>query len=276
MMDDEANTTALARIDPQGLLEKAIEKGADITMLKELVALADTVRAMAAKEAWYGAMARFQAECPQVLKNREANISTRSGGGFKYKYASLDALISTVGETLGKNGLSLSWRSVEITPSSVTAEALVAHRLGHVESSGKITMPIVPRGQDDTGGATPPQRVGIAMTYAKRIAALGILGLAPEDPDDTDGGDGGDGGGMDGRATGRRGDDQEPYRPDGETVIDENQMRKLMAIANGQHWTEDGIHKVIAAEPFGYQSRRNIRKKDFDAICDKLKMAPPK
>jgi hypothetical protein len=63
----------------------------------------------------------------------------------------------------------------------VVAECRVSHRDGHIETSGEIAMPIEP---GDGRGASPPQRVGIALTYAKRYALLGILGLAPEDDDD--------------------------------------------------------------------------------------------
>ena len=59
---------------------------------------------------------------------------------------------------------------------------LLAHALGHVEESGDLSMPIDLASPGV--GATPPQRVGIALTYARRYALMCSLGLAPEDDDD--------------------------------------------------------------------------------------------
>src|SRR3990167_10329286 len=173
----------LARLDPQALISKAMETGAGIDTMERLVALAKDMREVQAKEAWYGAMAEFQRTVPAIKKTATANIATRSGPGYSYRYAPLDEIMSTILPVMGPLGLSVSWRS-RVEPAQVIVSCRVSHLLGHHEESGDIAMPIV---QGDGGGANPAQRVGIAATYAKRYALLGIIGLAPEDDDDAAG-----------------------------------------------------------------------------------------
>ena len=176
--------SALARLDPQALINKALETNAGIETMERLVALAKDVREIQAKEAWYEAMAQFQLRCPAIKKTASAKIQTRAGGSYTYRYAPLDEIMGAIQPVMGPLGLSVSWRS-RVEPDKVIVSCRVSHTFGHHEESGEIAMPIV---QGDGTGATPPQRVGIAATYAKRYALLGIIGMAPEDDDDDDAG----------------------------------------------------------------------------------------
>lgn len=176
-------STSLMRLDPQALLQSAVENGAGIETLERLVSLAKDVRAQQAKEAWHRAISQFQEECPKILKARKASISTRGGGSYSYHFASLSDLMSTISPVMGPLGLSVSFR-MRYADGQVVATCLVAHEMGHSESSGEVAMPY---DKGDGTGANPAQRVGIASTYAKRYALLAILGIAPED--DTDGQD---------------------------------------------------------------------------------------
>jgi len=175
-------SVALARLDPQALIQAAVEHGSGIETLERLVALAKDVRAQQAKEAWLSAMAEFQRTCPQIKRSRKANIPTRGGGSYSYSYAPLAEIISKIQPVMGPLGLSVSFR-VHHEKDQVIAICQVAHELGHSEGSGEVAMPVT---QGDTG-ANPAQRVGIASTYAKRYALLAILGIAPEDDTDAHG-----------------------------------------------------------------------------------------
>ena len=173
-------STALVRIslDPQALIHAAIEKGSGIETLERLVALAKDVRAEQAREAWHAAMSEFQRRCPKIRRSATAKIaSRRTGAAFSYSYAPLSEIVTTIAPVLGAVGLSVSFR-VRYEPERVIASCRVSHELGHHEESGDVAMPVV---GDDGAGASPPQRVGIASTYAKRYALLAILGLAPQD-----------------------------------------------------------------------------------------------
>jgi ERF superfamily len=174
--------TALAPLDPQALITRAVEHGAGIEVLERLVALAKDVRAMQAKEAWHRAMAEFQRTCPPIIKTGRARIATRGGGAFTYRYATLDEILRTVQPIMGPLGLSLSWIGGVTAANQVSQSCRISHELGHAEDSGFVSIPV---GSVDEGrGVSSAQRVGIALTYAKRYALLAILGLAPEDDPD--------------------------------------------------------------------------------------------
>jgi len=172
---------ALVRIDPQYLLQKAVESNASIETLERLVALAKDVREVQAREAWHAAMAEFQRRCPPIKKTNTAQIATAKGYYYEYRYAALDEIMETIRPLLGELGLSVSWSS-RVEPQRVVVSCRIAHALGYSENSGEISMP-VPDSQD-RGGGNPSQRVGSALTYARRYSLLQVTGLAPEDDDD--------------------------------------------------------------------------------------------
>lgn len=170
--------TSLVKLDTDGLIRIALEKGAEVGTMERLFTLAKEVRAEQAREAWYRAMAEFQARCPVIKKTATAKITT-TRGSYAYAYAPLDEILSTIHPIMGPLGLSISWRS-RLEPNAVVVNCRIAHQLGHHEESGEMAIPL----STDERGANPAQRVGSATTYAKRYSLLGIIGMAPEDDDD--------------------------------------------------------------------------------------------
>lgn len=257
--------SALARLDPQALITKALETGAGIDTMERLVALAKDVREVQAKEAWYEAMAEFQRRCPAIKKTATAKITTRSGPGYTYRYAPLDEILSVIQPVMGPLGLSVSWRS-RVEPAQVIVSCRVSHTLGHHEESGEIAMPIV---QGDGTGATPPQRVGIAATYAKRYALLGIIGMAPEDDDDA--------ASAPAPEDGRDAHDETQIPLPGQGVISEPQTKRFYAIARGTKpvaWTDDQIHDLLTS--YKVNAVAEITMAAYDPIIEKLKAGPKK
>lgn len=250
----------LSRLDPQALITTAIEKGAGIDTMERLVALAKDIRDVQAKEAWYSAMAEFQRTCPPIKKTRTAKIQT-ARASYTYSYAPLDEIMSVIQPVMGPLGLSVSWHS-RVDTDKVVVTCRISHTLGHHEESGEIAMPIV---QGDGTGANAAQRVGIAATYAKRYALLGIIGLAPEDDDDA----GHQGNGQDRTPSG----DEPPAESD-TSVISEGQQRRLYAIARGSGWTDEQIHDLLSG--YRYNSAKEIQLKDYEKIVNGLKAEPKK
>jgi len=255
----------LVRLDPQALIEQAISKGAGMDTLERLVALAKEVRAQVAREAWYAAMADFQRRCPPIKKTKRAEIRS-ARGGYAYSYAPLDEILSTIQPVMGDVGLSVAW-STKVEAERVVAACRISHALGHAEDSGEIAIPIN-LGQAEGVGANPAQRVGIAMTYAKRYSLLGIIGMAPEDDDD-------------GKSGERQGPGRvEPDDPAGiraggvdpDAIISEGQLRRFHAIASGAKWTPDQVHDFLAGHK--YNSSKEIRLVEYDALVDRLKQGP--
>jgi ERF superfamily len=169
----------MVQLDPQALIQSALDQGADIDKLERLIALAKDVRAEIARAAWYKAMAEFQEKGTRIMKSKRANM-----GKFSFDYAPLDEILSVVQPVMGPLGLSISFRLIadQSNEKQVTYIARIVHALGHHEDSGPVTIPITQGGVvAEEKGANPAQRVGIAHSYSKRYAALAILGIAPED-----------------------------------------------------------------------------------------------
>lgn len=265
--------TLPAQLDPQALIARAIDAGAGIDTMERLFALAREMREVKAKEAWYAAISEFQRECPAIMKTKTARIQSRGGAGYEYRYAPLEEITTTIGPVMGRLGLSFSWRS-RVEPDRVVVSCRVSHTLGHHEESGEIAIPIS-QGAADGMGATPPQRVGIAATYAKRYSLLGIIGMAPEDDDDaaSAGSQGTSGNSARIEGSGCQPGGQTAHGQDLESVVTEPQLKRLMAIASGKKWSDEAIHTLIAG--YGYTSRKDVKVKDYEAICDKLKLDPP-
>jgi hypothetical protein len=179
----EGKSQAIARVDSQSLLEKAIEKGASIETIERLVALAKDVREVQAREAWHQAMAEFQRRVPPIKKDSTAKVVTMRGQ-YSYSYAQLGDILEIIRPIMGDLGLSVTWET-DMQTNRVVVSCKVSHVLGHTETSGKVSMPI----PDDAerGGGNPSQRVGSALTYARRYSLLCVTGLCPEDDDDARG-----------------------------------------------------------------------------------------
>src|SRR5262245_6573256 len=133
VLDATPTDGALVRLNPQQLIAQALSAQAPIETVEKLVALAERVHAVTARQAWHEALAAFQAECPPIPKSRKANIPLRSGGSYSYTYAALQDVLNVVTPHLAKHGLSRRWVGAKTDATSVTIVCLIAHRLGHEE-----------------------------------------------------------------------------------------------------------------------------------------------
>lgn len=170
---------ALARIDPQALISAAIQKSAPIETLERLVALAKEVKTWTAKEAYHQAISDFQRDCPTIKKTATASIPTQAGT-LEFSYAPLDEICAAITPVLSKYGLSYSWRQAKATqPNAVAVTCRISHSLGHSEESEATEIPY-----RSGGNLNPGMAVGSALSYAKRYALCGMLGIAPQGEDD--------------------------------------------------------------------------------------------
>ena len=175
-------STALALLDVNALVDKAMSSGAGLETLERLFQLSKEVRAEQAKSAWYQAMAKFHAEVPEIRKTKTARVRTKDRNGnwsgeYTYNYAPLEEIISVCRPVLAKQGLSATFQIV-IHAGAVQAVCIVAHDLGHAVET-PFTVPTDPGSRMNAA-----QQVASASTYARRYAYLAALGLAPEDDDD--------------------------------------------------------------------------------------------
>jgi hypothetical protein len=273
MQDEKAGTAIIRRIEPNALLQAAVEKGASVETLEKLLALAKDVRAEQAREAFNRAFAEFQSKCPPITKSKTAKIATRTGGSYSYSYTPLEDITEKIVPVMAPLGLSVSYR-MGGTKDSVHAVAIITHEMGHFKESGEVHMPVVAGGV----GANPAQCVGIAATYARRYALLAVTGISPqgEDPD----------------AAPPNGTDSEPQgaqqstsdlQSKHEELKNENlqqpaqqypdlitvpQQKRLYAIAKKAGWRDDEMKKALVGQ-FGYKSSKEIPKGErYEIICN--------
>ena len=111
------------------------------------------------------ALAKAQGEITGALKDS-------SNPFFKSKYADLAACWDACRSQLSKNGLSVI-QTTEPATNGICVVTLLAHSSGQW-IRGKLWM---------TPKDTSPQGIGSAITYARRYALAGIVGLAQIDDD---------------------------------------------------------------------------------------------
>jgi hypothetical protein len=126
----------------------------------------------------FTALAAAQGELPVIAKTKEATVrgETKAGKPFdyKYKYADISDVLHAVLPTLAKHNLSL------VQPTAVEGNALMIRtRLGH--ASGQWIESEYPV----CGLVGDHQKMGSAMTYARRYALCSLLGVAADE--DVDG-----------------------------------------------------------------------------------------
>jgi hypothetical protein len=270
--------TALARLDPQSLIAMAIEQKAPLEYLERLVSLAERVQAISAKQAYDKAMSAFQVECPPIYKTGRAKIVTRGGGSYGYAFAPLDEITSAISPVMGKFGLSFRWRvpsaeectaaGIKAGPDLVAIICRITHELGHYEESGIISMP-VEKTQEGGSGANPLQRVGIALTYAKRYSLMVAIGRSPE-PEDTDGRQAG--------TSQAPPVDQDPHGTpqavEGQ-IISEAQTKRFWAIARGTKWSDEQVHALLSEAGIMSGQPKDILVVEYEKLVDRLKKGPP-
>jgi hypothetical protein len=91
---------------------------------------------------------------------------------FKSKYVSLDAVIDAISEALAANEL-LLMQPTRVEDAQTILETIIVHKSGQYVSGDYPVHPV----------KADPQGEGSALTYARRYALMGMVGIAPEDDD---------------------------------------------------------------------------------------------
>lgn len=157
------------------LISQAIDKNVSVETMEKLLAMRKELKAEAAKEAFFNALAGFQADCPIIIKSA-------TGGGeksYKYQYAPLDVIVDQTKEMIQKHGFSYTIQArFEKEPPAQVAICTIHHIAGHSEES-EFRAPI-----DATGNMNIIQKNASSLTYAKRYAFCNAFGILTGDLDD--------------------------------------------------------------------------------------------
>ncbi len=126
-----------------------------------------------------GALAKAQGAFEAVERNREVEVTMKSGGKYSFTYATLDAIVDMIREPLSVNGLAYT-QGVDGSENGSVVDTLLLH------SSGQWLRTATPIRIDGSGA----QALGSGITYAKRYALTALLGIVAEEDDDANDADG--------------------------------------------------------------------------------------
>lgn len=113
-------------------------------------------------------------ELADVKRGASANIPTKSGGSYSYKYATLPDILQAVRPVLAKHNLAVLQNATQTADGSVAIWTMLVHSSGQHLVFEALPMPM---------GAIA-QETGSAITYGRRYQLLAVLGLAADDDDD--------------------------------------------------------------------------------------------
>jgi hypothetical protein len=168
-------------ITPLDMINAAVQRGASVEQITQLIALKERIEADEARKAFVIAMTAFKQNPPTIVKNKMASVTAREGGrSYNYGYADLAAVCGAVDEALAKVGIGHCWTTQQGN-GAVTVTCTLTHALGHRESTSLSS------GVDQSGGKNPIQAIGSAVKYLERYTLLAITGLAVQDGEDDDG-----------------------------------------------------------------------------------------
>jgi len=176
------------------------------------------------------ALAAFQAETPTFKKSKTAEVPTKAGGKYTYKYADLADIIPIVGPLLAKHGLSWSAK-IGRADGELVLRYILRHVSGEADSD---EMPL------SVPANCKPQELGSAITYMRRYAMTAQLNIATEEDDDGSAAQKAD------RTANRRTAAPEP-EPE-PVLLDENSVREVLAAikkaAAGPEWVRGQLVAV--------------------------------
>jgi hypothetical protein len=116
------------------------------------------------------ALCRFQEKCHTVEFDSMVKVATGGGREYSFKYASYPKIVSAVRPVLAEQGLSFS----QLAEEDGAVTTLLIHESGEYLKS-TLLIPVPDKN---------PQKIGSAISYARRYALSAILGLATDEDED--------------------------------------------------------------------------------------------
>lgn len=156
--------TPLVQPTPLSLLELAVEKGADINQIKELMVLKREWEADEARKAYHEAVNLFKQNPPKVIKDA---INKQYGS----RYSTLANTVNTVNSALSKFDLNARWEFSQ-SDKIISVTCILSHRLGHYESATLSAPP------DSSGSKNQTQQIKSTTTYLKNATFEAVTGIA--------------------------------------------------------------------------------------------------
>ncbi len=150
-------------LTPVQMLAIAVQRGADLEYVKQLMDLQDRWEAKQAQQEFNAALAAFKKNPPVVIKD----LLNKQYGSM---YTSLGNLVNTVNAALGEHGLSASWEVDQGEIIKVTC--VLEHVAGHCR---RVTISGPP---DTSGSKNTLQQIRSTLTYLKGATFEAVTGIA--------------------------------------------------------------------------------------------------
>lgn len=173
---EEGAVVNLPVTTPMSMIERAVERGADVAVIERLMELEERHRANLGRRSFDQAIASAKAEIPAIRKNRRVDFTTAKGR-TSYSHEDMAEIARTVDPILSANGLSYRYRAAQ-DGQTVTVTCILSHRDGCAEET------TLSGGVDQSGNKNQIQAVGSVTTYLQRYTLKLALGLAASDDDD--------------------------------------------------------------------------------------------
>lgn len=168
--------TQLPVTTPMSMIERAVEKGADVGMIEKLMELAERHDRNLGRRAFDQAIASAKAEFPEIRKNKTVDFSTAKGRTH-YRHEDMAEISRAVDPVLSRYGLSYRYRTQQ-DGRSVTVTCILSHKDGYSEET------TLSSAADESGNKNHLQAVGSAATYLQRYTLKMALGIAATEDDD--------------------------------------------------------------------------------------------
>lgn len=162
-------------LSPETLISQGIAKGLSVEVMEKLFAMRRELKAEAAREDYYKALALFQQRCPIIKKTNP--VFNRDGRSIRYWFAPLDKIIEGCKNQLQEYGFSYNFVT-EQKEKSVKVICVSHHLSGHSEKTA-VEIPIEP-----SAYMSNAQEVATALTYATRYSFRNGFGILTGDDDD--------------------------------------------------------------------------------------------
>lgn len=164
---------------PADLIRYAMESKADVSQLRELMALQREWEAHEAKKLYDASMAEFKKAPPEILKRKQVSFQT-SKGVTEYKHAELGDVCNAIIVSMAAHGITHRWNTLQ-PDGQVEVTCTLTHVAGHSETTTLKAKP------DDSGGKNAIQAVMSAQSYLQRYTLLSAAGMATNSMQDDDG-----------------------------------------------------------------------------------------
>lgn len=162
---------SLPVVTPMQMLQVAMDRGADLEKMQQLMDLQQRWEASEARKAFVAAMTAFKANPPDIIKTKLVSY-----GNTNYKHATLADVCSAAIQGLAQHGISHRW---EVDQSDkITVTCVLTHEMGHSE---RVSMTA---SADTSGQKNPIQAIASAVSYLQRYTLMSITGLAAREQDD--------------------------------------------------------------------------------------------